>query len=249
MLDVSSALGSGDVDNLKQYAKERINNMDLASGNKAGIVVVSDAAQTEMLCPLTTDAGQLLSKIDQIAVKPGQANVAEAIKLVNTVFQANSDRSQNMEVVLAGKSSSTTAELQDAISASNAKGVHALAIGAGSGVDSTQLQTIASQPTTDNMIQVQDSTSLVTVADSVVGCCPPTIYQAPVDNTNCASVEARVPKSLNSVDSTGTPACWYGEVKNMLAPYDCQDLGVDCNLLKCNKALPDEIMGQLQACK
>lgn len=211
-----------DWDRIVQYLRDRVNSIVYTngSGNRTGITVFGTRAG--VMCPLQFNKANLLACIGTLKYWAGWTNIADAIKVSRDHLNAMSNKSDTsrkrvIELLTDGyptiRSSLTIPYANDA----KKDNIIIAAIGVGSGVDSRQLNSIA---TDLNVAPLTDFKGLTGLVSQLSKSCVPKMTPEEVK----ASPVPPLPQTPEMPDMSPSPACMNGGSKDppSLAAYVSQ---------------------------
>lgn len=159
MFIVDASMPQGQFNRARQFATSFAKRFDVDSGNtRIGALTYSSSARPEFYLNQFTKQNVVLAGIDGFQRTGGQSNTAAGLRLARTNFfsQKNGDRplANNIAVLLTSKPSLDKWDTLDEAQRLRNEGVQLYPVGLGQR-DTTELESIASQPGPDNTFNIR----------------------------------------------------------------------------------------------
>ncbi|KAL8559721.1 hypothetical protein ACOMHN_002254 [Nucella lapillus] len=173
VVDSSSSIGKDNFRKLEDYVKDVVQDLNVApDGVHVALMQYSSYPSMEFPLDMHTSRFDVLKAIDNVRFMGGGANTADALEYMRRLgFSPNSGARvgvPRIAIVLTDGSSPNSAQV--AVQANNARtdNIGLISVGVGPNINTAELQTIASDPDSNNMFTVSDYNNLPSITKQLI---------------------------------------------------------------------------------
>ena len=168
VIDGSSSIAAPNFDLARLFAKRVVQSCLFSDAAQAGVVQFSSEGQTKVESTLTGEVSLLTDALDLMVQLGDSTDIQEAIDVGQAQLAAGRSVPKFM-ILLTDGQQTQPGDPVAAATAAKAAGTNIYVIGVGSGVNSAQLNSIASDPDSTHVFPVTDFPSLEAALGAVVG--------------------------------------------------------------------------------